>query len=66
MKIDLFQNCSVDAHGNTQILKVGLSCSKKYHHLFLCCLKMKINEFQNCKFCFLEKQADLKTNCTRL
>ena len=27
---------------------------------------MKINEFQNCKFCFLEKQAELKTNCPRL
>ena len=39
---------------------------KKYHHLFFWCLKLKINEFSNCKICFLKKQADLKRNCTRL
>ena len=41
-------------------------CSKKYHHLFLWCLILKTNEFLNCNICFLEKQADLKINCTRL
>ena len=56
-----------------KIFKVGLSptffpqpCSKKYHHLFVWCLKLKVHEFSNCKICFLKKQPDLKTNCTRL
>ena len=49
-----------------QIKNFPHPCLKKYHHLFVWCLKMKINEFENCKFCFPEKQADLKTNCTRL
>ena len=42
------------------------SFSKKYYHFFVGCLKMKINKFWNSKFCFLEKQADLKTKCTGL
>ena len=41
------------------------SFSKLYHHSFVRCLKLKINEFKNCKICFLKKQADLKTSCTR-
>ena len=28
-----------------QILNFLQPCSKKYHHLFVCCLKLKINEF---------------------
>ena len=47
-------------------LKFSPVLFKKYHHLFVWCLKMKINEFQKCKFCFPEKQTDLKRNCTRL
>ena len=39
---------------------------KTNNHLFLWCLKLKINEFWNCKICFLKKQADSKANCTRL
>ena len=35
-------------------------------HLLVWCLRLTINEFENCKICFLKKQADLKTNCTRL
>ena len=63
-----------------KLLKVGLSrlrkllpnqnfsqpCSRKYYNLFVWWLKLTINEFENCKICFLKKQADLKTNCTRL
>ena len=49
-----------------QINFFSQSCLKKYNHLFVWCLKMKINEFKKSKFCFLEKQADLKINCTSL
>ena len=35
-------------------------------HLLVWCLRLTINEFENCKICFLKKQADLKTNCTWL
>ena len=49
-----------------QYQKFPQPCSKKYHHLFVWCLKLKMNEFWNCKISFLKKHADLKTNCTRL
>ena len=42
-------------------IKFSRPCSKKYHHLIVGCLKLKINEFQNCKICILKKQADLKS-----
>ena len=29
---------------------------EKYHHLFIWCLKMKINDFLNCKFCFVQNR----------
>ena len=47
-------------------LKFSPALFEKNHHSFFWCLKLKINEFKNCKICFLKKQADLKTNSTRL
>ena len=47
-------------------IKISPVLFEKYIHLFVWCLNMKINEFYNCKFCFPETQADLKTNCIRL
>ena len=29
---------------------------EKYHHLFIWCLKMKISDFLNCKFCFVQNR----------
>ena len=29
---------------------------EKYHHLFVWCLKMKISDFLNCKFCFVQNR----------
>ena len=47
-------------------LKLSLDVFKKIPSFVRLVFKMEINELQSCKFCFLEKQADLKTNCTRL
>ena len=53
---------------STKVLAIPQSCSKKYHHLFVWCLKLKINNFKIANFVFSKKQADikLKANCTRL
>ena len=41
--------------GNICQIKFSPVMFEKYHHLFVWCLKTKISDFLNCKFCFVLK-----------